>query len=52
MRNSEDDKNEERFKNFMIFKFYGTDEDVEKAAPIIAVIIVLALITLLVLLLK
>ena len=35
---------EERFFNFVLFNFYGTDEEASKAAPWLAVIFIIAII--------
>lgn len=35
---------DERLKNFVLFKFYGTDKELEEASPALAVVIIIALI--------
>ncbi len=40
MGNNDD---EQRFWNFVMFKFYGTDKEFEESAPIIGIIILLAI---------
>lgn len=39
-----DDKDDERFKNLMIFNIFGTNEEIGNAAPIIIVVAILAVI--------
>jgi hypothetical protein len=41
MGNNDDD---ERFWNFVMFKFYGTDKEFEEAAPILGIVILLAIV--------
>ena len=33
-------ENEQRMKNFLLFKMYATDKEVEQISPIIAIIII------------
>jgi hypothetical protein len=35
---------EERFWNFMMFRFYGTDKELEKSSPVIIILAVITII--------
>jgi hypothetical protein len=41
MGNNEDD---ERFWNFVMFKFYGTDKELDEVAPVFGIILLLCII--------
>ncbi len=43
-KKSEEELEKERLKNLILYKFYGTDEEMEEAAPVLGVIIIVVLI--------
>jgi hypothetical protein len=44
--NGNDD--DERLRNFLIFKFYGTDKELDESSPIFGIVILLGIIGLLI----
>lgn len=38
----------ERFWNFLIFKFYGTDKELEEASPVLGIIVIVVFVVILI----